>query len=411
MIFTKKIDRAFQWAGEKMGAEARTTHSEEFQMLETEMKLRAEGMDRLKKSTDIYGRWIGRRCDALEDKERSSPAAVFGRTMASHGDDFEPDSEFGAGLASIGRANERIAELQDHYAATVAAVWGDHIERNSALMKEYTAARKKLENRRLALDASTAKLQKARRDDYRTEDEVRTNKGKFEETSEDVLRRMQDVKEAEPESVGALASLLEAELEYHERAAEELRRVRQQWTGVAAAAPVAAYSPPRPSRRNSLLSRTNTSRSWQEPQHDSVYEEAEPQPVSVRMPIRSAASSRAAPPPPPQPPRPSMARAATYDTRQPTLSTRGSLTPLARIATDQGSYNRREEDIFADDASTSASGSSDIGDRSASPATSYGSLSRRNSVIGKKAPPPPPPNRAKKPAPPIPVRREHSLGY
>jgi hypothetical protein len=95
-------------------------------------------MDRLKKSTDIYGRWIGRRCDALEDKERSSPAAVFGRTMASHGDDFEPDSEFGAGLASIGRANERIAELQDHYAATVAAVWGDHIERNSALMKEYT---------------------------------------------------------------------------------------------------------------------------------------------------------------------------------------------------------------------------------------------------------------------------------
>lgn len=43
MIFTKKIDRAFQWAGEKMGAEARTTHSEEFQMLETEMKLRAEG--------------------------------------------------------------------------------------------------------------------------------------------------------------------------------------------------------------------------------------------------------------------------------------------------------------------------------------------------------------------------------
>jgi hypothetical protein len=43
MIFTKKIDRAFQWAGEKMGAEAKTTHSEEFKMLETEMSLRHDG--------------------------------------------------------------------------------------------------------------------------------------------------------------------------------------------------------------------------------------------------------------------------------------------------------------------------------------------------------------------------------
>jgi hypothetical protein len=43
MIFTKKIDRAFQWAGEKMGGEAKTSHSEEFKMLETEMSLRADG--------------------------------------------------------------------------------------------------------------------------------------------------------------------------------------------------------------------------------------------------------------------------------------------------------------------------------------------------------------------------------
>lgn len=43
MRITKKIDRAFQWAGEKMGAEAKTTHSEEFKMLETEMSLRQDG--------------------------------------------------------------------------------------------------------------------------------------------------------------------------------------------------------------------------------------------------------------------------------------------------------------------------------------------------------------------------------
>jgi hypothetical protein len=44
MHFTKKIDRAFQWAGERMGAEAKTTHSDDFKMLETEMALRQDGM-------------------------------------------------------------------------------------------------------------------------------------------------------------------------------------------------------------------------------------------------------------------------------------------------------------------------------------------------------------------------------
>lgn len=43
MNFTKKFDRAFQWAGEKMGQEARTTTSDEFKMLETEMALRFDG--------------------------------------------------------------------------------------------------------------------------------------------------------------------------------------------------------------------------------------------------------------------------------------------------------------------------------------------------------------------------------
>jgi hypothetical protein len=43
MNITKKFDRAFQWAGEKMGGEAKTTMSEDFKMLETEMALRFEG--------------------------------------------------------------------------------------------------------------------------------------------------------------------------------------------------------------------------------------------------------------------------------------------------------------------------------------------------------------------------------
>lgn len=43
MNISKKFDRAFQWAGEKMGGEAKTSMTDDFKMLETEMALRFEG--------------------------------------------------------------------------------------------------------------------------------------------------------------------------------------------------------------------------------------------------------------------------------------------------------------------------------------------------------------------------------
>lgn len=42
MHFTKKIDRAFQWAGEKIGGE-KTGYSDEFKSLEAEMTTRHDG--------------------------------------------------------------------------------------------------------------------------------------------------------------------------------------------------------------------------------------------------------------------------------------------------------------------------------------------------------------------------------
>jgi hypothetical protein len=43
MNIAKKIDRAVQWAGEKMGNEAKTNMSDDFKILETEMALRYDG--------------------------------------------------------------------------------------------------------------------------------------------------------------------------------------------------------------------------------------------------------------------------------------------------------------------------------------------------------------------------------
>ena len=271
-------------------------------------------------------------------------------------------------------------------------------------------ARKKLEGRRLAFDASAAKMNKARRDDFRIEEEVRMNRAKFEESEEDVLRRMQDIREAEVDTITSLTGFLDAELEYHERAAEELRRTKDQWAGVSAGASS-------PTARPRQRSRSNTARSWQGPRQAAVHEEDEPaEPEQVpRLPVRPSHNRSA---PPLQPARPSANRATTFDGRlAPTaLSYAPPMphNPLSRIQTDRGTYGTRGgDDIFNDDrSSNSGTGSPEHTERSASPATSYGSLSRSASAVAlKKAPPPPPPaSRSKRPPPPPPARK-CSLGY
>ncbi|KAI0828741.1 BAR-domain-containing protein [Hypoxylon sp. FL0890] len=451
MNFTKKIDRAFQWAGEKMGHEAKTSHSDEFRNLETEMALRHDGYERLQKSMNTYVKSLSRRGETFEDKEKGLPVSYLGRTMISHGEDFEADSEFGNCLIAMGRANERIAGIQETYIAHATSYWLEGLERSLAMMKEYQSARKKLENRRLTYDSSMVKMQKAKREDFRLEDELRTAKAKYEESSEDVLRRMQDIKEAEADSVRDLTSFLDCELDYYERCAEELRRVRQEWVAGQAQPP----SGSRPSelglaRRPTNRSRSNTAHSYSErndrterwASRQDICEQEEPAAEPVRMPIRSS-PHRGSGSVTPEVQRPSFSRATTHGgaiegqtSRQSTYreppplpeslrkgptapppnigSLRNNLRPVNRIQTNQN----LSPDVYVDEYDTATSSGSPEYDRSESPATSYGSLSRSTSNTGlttgtvgtvKKAPPPPPPSRAKKPAPPVPARRE--LGY
>lgn len=89
-------------------------------------------------------------------------------------------------------------------------------------------ARKKLESRRLAYDTSLAKMQKAKKEDFRFEEELRTQKVKYEEISDDVYRRMMDIQEAEGENLTDLTAFIDAELNYHERSREVLLQLRNE---------------------------------------------------------------------------------------------------------------------------------------------------------------------------------------
>lgn len=99
-------------------------------------------------------------------------------------------------------------------------------------------------------------MQKAKNEDFRVEEELRAQKAKYEETSEDVFRRMQDVrvaichlitevdclqiKEAEGDSVADLGAFLDAELSYYDRCREVLLQLKRDWP----AGSVATSRPP-----------------------------------------------------------------------------------------------------------------------------------------------------------------------
>jgi predicted transcriptional regulator len=99
-----------------------------------------------------------------------------------------------------------------------------HVEANWS-----QSTRKKLETRRLAYDTSLAKMQKTKKEDFRMEEELRAQKAKYEETSEEVFRRMQDIKESEVDMVQDLTAFLEAELSYYDRCREILLNVKREW--------------------------------------------------------------------------------------------------------------------------------------------------------------------------------------
>ena len=95
-------------------------------------------MERMQKSMNTFIKWSSRTCDAAEDKERGTPLASLGRSMAVQGENLEADSELGNCLVAMGRANERIAGIQEHFVEDASSTWWEHLERSVAMMKEYS---------------------------------------------------------------------------------------------------------------------------------------------------------------------------------------------------------------------------------------------------------------------------------
>lgn len=72
-------------------------------------------------------------------------------------------------------------------------------------------------------------MQKAKKEDFRVEEELRSQKVKYEEATEEVLRRMMDIKESEPECTADMSAFLDAQLNYHEKCREVLLQLKDEW--------------------------------------------------------------------------------------------------------------------------------------------------------------------------------------
>lgn len=240
------------------------------------------------------------------------------------------------------------------------------------------------------------KLQKAKREDYKVEEELRAQKAKYEEATDDTYRRMMDIKENETDNIADLTAFLDAQLAYYNSCAETIMNLKREWPGEGITG-----QRQRP--------RSNTARE----EHSPTYESAPALPVRSRRELS-----------PPRNPaiRPSYSRTATSDSVRGERSNDDGqaqgIYKLVRIPTEPTALVQAHRGNLRA-VSTNLDHRQDDYERSDSPMSrvsttpsrtaSWSTPDTSGSAGPKKTIPPPPINRAKKPPPPPPPMKRSAL--
>ncbi|KAJ7684416.1 hypothetical protein DFH06DRAFT_1462756 [Mycena polygramma] len=232
----KQLGKLRQWAGEVISSRDKTTVSDEFRELEKDVELRRDGAQRLFMASEAYHRNLAKKkeADALDDAEKLLPVDTLGIVMIIHGEEFGQDSPFGNSLVTLGRAHCKVAKLQESFAQSFQDGFMASLVRFAEDIKDYETLRKKLESRRLSLDAATAKnekLKNSKKDKERkdAEEEMARAKSRYEETEEEVEAHMHAIQENEIVQLRELTSFLTLELNFVEQYLDVLKDTRANW--------------------------------------------------------------------------------------------------------------------------------------------------------------------------------------
>merc|ERR1711953_225643 len=228
---TTVFSRAKQFTEEKLGRTERTEYEAEFQQLEKKTDLTKSYTEKIKNNTaaviipnptvraelllydNIPAKQLGLKREQLTKHEH------LGNDMIEAGNEFGPDTQYGASLIRVGQAEKRLGELEKEYIKT--SNEGLIVPLQSFLdgeMKNVMKERKILENKRLDLDASKSKVKKSRKElmeQRAAEDELQQCQVEFANQVEITQDSMNDLTHIQVDHLKHLTAFVQAQEEYY----------------------------------------------------------------------------------------------------------------------------------------------------------------------------------------------------
>ncbi|ROL01500.1 Endophilin-A1 [Anabarilius grahami] len=157
-----------------------------------------------------------------QDKGPGYPQAetVLADAMTRFGRELGEESSFGLALLDAGESMRELGEVKDALDITVKQNFIDPLQNlHEKDLKEIQHHLKKMEGRRLDFDY------KKKRQGKVTDDEIKQALEKFDESKEVAEQSMFNLLENDIEQVSQLAALVQAQVEYHQQAAEILQQL------------------------------------------------------------------------------------------------------------------------------------------------------------------------------------------
>ncbi|WBW72766.1 BAR adaptor protein, endophilin A1-like protein-like protein, implicated in endocytosis [Schizosaccharomyces osmophilus] len=225
----KHFARFSQWTGERFGFDRqKTTLSDDFCDLQREMELRFNGTEKVHRNFSQWVQSMGRRKSPLEEQEKAPPITALGDSFLNLGYILSDYSVHSDTYNMYGKTLIQIGALQENFIHFVTESYMKELDGWLSQKKVLEVKEKKLENRRLVFDALSTKIQKAKKEDSKIEEELRMARGKYENTLEDFEERMIELRELESSQVSKLVLLLHKQTQFHEQCLNILRSLESQ---------------------------------------------------------------------------------------------------------------------------------------------------------------------------------------
>lgn len=209
--------------------------------------MRRRGVERLHATSEAYAQWVSKRKTSADPyvPEGQSAKDVFtsgealGLVMSQQGEAalrvlaFESGGarSFPESLVKYGQARRQIAQAQEAYADRLETQYVARLNDALDVVKDYVGIRKKLESRRLALDAAQRKVRQSKKEDRRLDFEVDQAQERFEEIEQEAQERMRAVEQLDEELDEVLGALVNAECAYAEAYHRAMTDLRGKWSG------------------------------------------------------------------------------------------------------------------------------------------------------------------------------------